>query len=216
MLLKEPCFFFLQELDLRYALPLGFYHAAINVGISGGVVFPWGCGFLQKPSPLPERFFMGGNTSPFYSLGGPTSLLGFRTRGMGPTEPRRQTGNDDPERDYVGGDLAVTTFADLSFDLPFSWCQKSGIYGHMFACAGNLAKLTQNEFRNFSFQNFLKSCRSSVGAGIVVPTSIVRVEVSLFFYQYLKNNKLSIPIHLFIYYSLLVILITHDCPLDSA
>ncbi|XP_030447078.1 uncharacterized protein LOC115670026 [Syzygium oleosum] len=170
--------FLRQELDLRYALPLGFYHAAINVGISGGVVFPWGCGFLQKASPLPERFFMGGNTSPFYSLGGPTSLLGFRTRGMGPTEPRRQTGNDDPERDYVGGDLAVTTFADLSFDLPFSWCQKSGIYGHVFACAGNLAKLTQNEFRNFSFQNFLKSCRSSVGAGIVVPTSIVRVEVN--------------------------------------
>lgn len=95
---------------------------------------------------------------------------------MGPSEPRRQT-DDTTERDFVGGDLAVTAFADISFDLPFKWCRKSGIYGHVFACGGNLAKLTQNEFRNFSFQNFLKSYRSSVGAGIVVPTNIVRLEV---------------------------------------
>ncbi|PKI46693.1 sorting and assembly machinery component 50 homolog B-like [Punica granatum] len=170
--------FLRQEIDLRYAVPLGFYHAALNFGMSAGVLFPWGRGFLEKPSSLPERFFLGGNSSPFSSLGGPTSLLGFGTRGVGPAEPRRQTDDESSERDFVGGDIAVTAFADLSFDLPFKWSRKSGIYGHVFACAGNLAKLSQNEFRNFSFQNFVKSYRSSVGAGIVVPTNIVRLEVN--------------------------------------
>ncbi|KAK4756720.1 hypothetical protein SAY87_006847 [Trapa incisa] len=169
--------FLRQEFDFRYAVPLGFNNAAINFGMSVGALFPWGPGFLEKPSPLPERFYLGGNSSPFSTLGGPTSLLGFGTRGVGPSEPRRQT-DGTVERDFVGGDLAFTAFADMSFDLPFKWCRKSGIYGHIFACGGNLAKLTQNEFRNFSFQNFLKSYRSSVGAGIVVPTNIVRLEVN--------------------------------------
>ncbi|KAA8539551.1 hypothetical protein F0562_026243 [Nyssa sinensis] len=45
--------FFRQEFDLRYAFPLGFYHAALNFGVSGGVIFPWGSGFLNTPSSLP-------------------------------------------------------------------------------------------------------------------------------------------------------------------
>ncbi|GMH26817.1 hypothetical protein Nepgr_028660 [Nepenthes gracilis] len=178
--------FLRQEFDFRYAFPLGFYRAALNLGISGGVIFPWGRGFLNEPSPLPDRFFISGNSSPVCSLGGPNSLLGFKCRGLGPTEPRRQTkdnadGTDPetmPERDVLGGDLAVTAFADISFDLPLRVFREAGIHGHLFACAGNITKLTENEFRGFSFQKFWQSFRSSAGLGVVVPTKLFRMEVN--------------------------------------
>ncbi|KAF2319155.1 hypothetical protein GH714_013613 [Hevea brasiliensis] len=176
--------FLRQELDLRYAVPLGFLRSALNLGISGGLIFPWGTGFLNMPSPLPERFFLGGNLSPICTLGGPIALYGFSTRGLGPTEPRRQLqnnptdGSSESGRDYLGGDLAVTAFADFSFDFPSKWCQSKGIHGHMFASAGNIDKLTENAYQNFSVRKFVESFRTSVGVGIVVPTNLFRLEVS--------------------------------------
>lgn len=174
-----------QEVDLRYAVPFGFYHAALNFGVSGGVIFPWGNGFLNKPSSLPERFFLGGDFSPVCTLGGPATVWGFKTRGLGPTEPRRhvrdnsnQESSESSGRDFIGGDLAVSAFADISFDLPLRWLRERGVHGHVFAGAGNVAKLSENEFRKFSFQRFFESFRSSVGAGIVIPTKIFRLEVS--------------------------------------
>ncbi|XP_031486942.1 uncharacterized protein LOC116255298 [Nymphaea colorata] len=174
-----------QEFDLRYAFPLGFFSAAVNVGISGGVIFPWGKGFMKLPSPLPERFFIGGNSSPVCTLNGPTSLLGFRCRGLGPTDVRRVcTDSSNKEvsnasgRDVLGGDLAVTAFADLSFDLPLKLFRDSGIHGHLFASAGNLTKLTENEFKNFSLRKFWESFRTSIGGGIIIPTKLLRVEVN--------------------------------------
>lgn len=190
----NSCTFLLQEFDIRYAVPLGLYNTALNLGISAGLVFPWGCGFLNKPSPLPERFFLGGDFSPVCTLGGPTTIWGFRTRGLGPTEPRRQTkertDDDDADSyrlDFIGGDLAVTAFADLSFDLPIRWLRKHGVHGHVFAGAGNIAKLTENEYRHFSPRKFLESFRTSVGCGVVVPTRLFRLEVSFYFSFYLLN-----------------------------
>ncbi|XP_022939424.1 sorting and assembly machinery component 50 homolog B-like [Cucurbita moschata] len=183
-----------QEFDLRYAIPFGFDRAAMNFGVSAGVVLPWGNGFLNKPSSLPERFFLGGDFSPVCTIGGPTTVWGFKTRGMGPTEPRREVrdenkgeDNDALGRDFVGGDLAVTAFADLSFDLPLRWLREHGIHGHIFAGAGNLAKLTENEFRSFSFQKFRETFRTSVGVGIVVPTRLFRLEGN--FYYILKQQE---------------------------
>ncbi|XP_074287189.1 uncharacterized protein LOC141612337 [Silene latifolia] len=177
--------FIRQELDLRYALPLGFYNTALNLGISAGVIFPWGKGFLDRPSSLPDRFFMGGNSSPVCSLSGPNSLLGFKSRGFGPTEPRRQTRENAESdssaaaaRDVLGGDLAVSAFADLSFDLPLRVFKEAGIHGHVFAAAGNLTKLTENEWRNFSAKGFLDTFRSTVGCGIIVPTKLFRMEIN--------------------------------------
>ncbi|KAF2296292.1 hypothetical protein GH714_037273 [Hevea brasiliensis] len=175
--------FLRQELDLRYAVPLGFLRSALNLGISGGLIFPWGTGFLNMPSPLPERFFLGGNLSPICTLGGPIALYGFRTRGLGPTDLRRQLQSNptddsaDPARDYIGGDLAVTAFADVSFDFPSKWCQSKGIHGHMFASTGNIDKLTENAYQNLSLRKFVESFRTSVGVGIVVPANLFRLEV---------------------------------------
>ncbi|KAJ8443931.1 hypothetical protein Cgig2_032755 [Carnegiea gigantea] len=177
--------FLRQECDVRFAFPLGFYRAALNLGISGGVIFPCGRGYLDRPSSIPDRFFMGGNTSLVCSLAGPSSLLGFQSRGLGPTEPRRQTRDTSDsdsvtasERDALGGDLAVSAFADLSFDLPLRVFQEAGIHGHVFACAGNLVKLTGNEWQTFSPKNFLQSFRSTVGCGVIVPTKLFRMEVN--------------------------------------
>lgn len=173
-----PC----QEIDLRYAVPLGFYRAALNFGVSGGITFPWGSGYKSRASSVPERFFLGGNISPVCTLGGPSALWGFKTRGMGPNEPRREVQDDQSgdtyERDFVGGDAAVTAFADLSFDFPLKWFRDRGIHGHVFACAGNMAELSENKYRNFTAPKFLETFRSSVGAGIVIPTSLFRMEVS--------------------------------------
>ncbi|CAB4270986.1 unnamed protein product [Prunus armeniaca] len=180
--------FLRQEFDLRFAVPFGFYHAALNFGISAGVIFPWGTGFLNKPSSLPERFFLGGDFSPVCTVGGPTTVWGFKTRGLGPTEPRRHvTDNSTDEnsessgRDSIGGDLAVSAFADISFDLPLRWLKEHGVHGHIFAGAGNLAKLTENEFRNFSVPKFLQSFRSSLGAGVVIPTKFFRLECNYYY-----------------------------------
>lgn len=139
---------------------------------------------MNMPSSLPERFFIGGHASPVCSLSGPTILWGFKSRGLGPTEARRVVVSDknepnaSPGRDILGGDLAVTAFADLSFDLPLKLFRESGIHGHMFVCAGNLAKLSENEFRRFSFQKFAESFRSSAGFGIIVPTKLFRMEIN--------------------------------------
>lgn len=194
-LLTFISYYLQQEIDLRYAVPFGFYHAALNFGVSGGVIFPWGNGFLNKPSSLPERFFLGGDFSPVCTLGGPATVWGFKTRGLGPTEPRRHIRDNSNQevsvssgRDFIGGDLAVSAFADISFDLPLRWLRERGVHGHVFAGAGNVAKLSENEFRKFSFQRFFESFRSSVGAGIVIPTKIFRLEVSciILFLLFLK------------------------------
>ncbi|ESQ40466.1 hypothetical protein EUTSA_v10013229mg [Eutrema salsugineum] len=174
--------FLRQEMDLRYAVPLGYYRAALNFGVSGGITFPWGSGYKSRASYVPERFFLGGNISPVCSLGGPSALWGFKTRGLGPNEPRREVQDDQSgdtyERDFVGGDVAVTAFADLSFDFPLKWFRDRGIHGHVFACTGNMAELSENKYRNFTAPKFLETFRSSVGAGIVVPTSLFRMELN--------------------------------------
>ncbi|GAB2286035.1 hypothetical protein Dimus_020458 [Dionaea muscipula] len=178
--------FLRQEFDFRFALPLGFYRAALNFGVSAGFLLPWGRSFLSEPSPLPDRFFMGGQSSPICSLGGPSFLLGFQCRGVGPTESQRATKDNlegtasetVPKRDALGGDLALTAFADLSFDLPLRLFQDAGIHAHAFACAGNLSKLSDNEYHDFSIPKFLQSFRSSAGVGIIVPTKLFRMEVN--------------------------------------
>ncbi|KAE9614984.1 hypothetical protein Lal_00048435 [Lupinus albus] len=186
--------FLRQEFDVRFAVPFGFYNTALNLGISAGAVFPWGHGFLNKPSPLPERFYLGGDFSPVCTLGGPATLWGFKTRGLGHTEPRRQSrdgANDENDgscgRDFIGGDLAVTAFADLSFDLPIKWLREHGIHGHVFAGIGNTAKLTENEYIYFSPRKFIESFRTSVGCGIVIPTRLFRLEGN--YYSLLRKDK---------------------------
>ncbi|KAE8731753.1 Aluminum induced protein with YGL and LRDR motifs [Hibiscus syriacus] len=166
--------FLRQEFDLRFAIPLGFYRAALNLGISSGFLFPWGSGFLNRTTSLPEKFFLGGNLSPVCALGGPKALWGFKTRASGPDEPTGQINVENA----TGGNFTVTALADFSFDLPSRWLRERGIHAHVFAFAGNVANLTDKEFRSFSMQKFVESFRSSAGVGIVIPTSLFRMELN--------------------------------------
>ncbi|XP_041993307.1 uncharacterized protein LOC121743959 [Salvia splendens] len=175
-----------QEFDLRYAIPLGIYGAAFNFGISGGMIFPWGNASLNASSYLPERFYMGYNSSPVLSLRGPTSVLGFKATWLGPAEHRKVVSNYSSDgkskisekEDHISGDLAVTAFADFSFNLPFRVLQEVGIHGHIFACTGSLNKFSENAYKGFSFQKFRDSFRSWAGFGIIIPTKLFRMEVN--------------------------------------
>lgn len=175
-----------QEVEARLAIPLGFANAALNLGVAGGVILPWGPGYKTRPTPISDRFYMGGHSSLLGELRGPSALLGFRTRGVGPSELRRpvpQTDKGDGEvvavvrKDTLGGDLAVSGFADFSFDLPLRFLKEYGIHAHSFVCAGNLLPLTGENSSPWSLKNFLSGFRVSTGAGIVIPTKLFRLEV---------------------------------------
>lgn len=157
---------------------MGFYNAALNIGVSAGAIFPWGTGSLNRPLYLRERFFMGGNSSPVCSFGGPISILGFKSSGHGLAEPQSQViESANSESSNSSGDLAVTAFVDLSFDLPLKLFRDAGIHGHAFACAGNLDRLTENTYRDLSLQKFQESYKASAGFGIIVPLKRFRMEV---------------------------------------
>lgn len=171
------------------ALPLGVLNGALNAGVAAGVIHPLERGSTGSVSPLSERFYLGGNRPLVCRLGGPSSLLGFKTRGLGATKfrtcgPNNNSENDStsssPEVNGVGGDIAVTAFADLSFDIPLKPLRDLGIHGHAFVCAGNLGRLTECDLRKFPLTNFLQTFRSSAGFGVVVPTRLCRIEVCLF------------------------------------
>lgn len=170
-------------------MPLGFANAALNFGVAGGIIVPWGPGFRTTATPTSDRFFMGGHSSLLGELRGPSALLGFRTRGVGPSELRRPSAakteksdgevNIVPKRDTLGGDLAISGFADFSFDLPVRVLKEYGIHAHTFACTGNLVPLTGEPPQEWSLKRFLSGFRVSTGAGIVIPTKLFRLEVRL-------------------------------------
>ncbi|CAK9863817.1 unnamed protein product [Sphagnum jensenii] len=192
-----------QEVEVRMAVPLGFANAALNFGVAGGIIIPWGKGFQSKATPISDRFFMGGHTSLLGELKGPSSLLGFRTRGVGPSEFRRSTsvktteiGEGEkvalPKRDTLGGDLAVSGFADFSFDLPLAALKEYGIHVHTFACTGNLVPLTGENRQPWSLAEFISGFRCSTGLGLVIPTKLFRLEVNYcYLLRYQENDRIK-------------------------
>lgn len=173
-----------QEIDLRVALPLGVLNGAVNAGVAAGIIHPLARGSTGSISPLSEQFYLGGNRSLMCRLGGPSSLLGFKKRGLGTDlqsstpENSENVASTSPELSARGGDIAVTAFADLSFDIPLKPLRELGIHGHAFVSAGNLAKLTEPDLRKFPLAEFLQTFRSSAGFGVVVPTRLFRIEVN--------------------------------------
>lgn len=106
----------------------------------------------NKPTPLPERFYLGGVES---------NLRGFETRGVGPSEARRQqqrssaggasssatstpdvagAGESLISRDAVGGDLFANIYAAVMLRLPGK-AGDLGVHGHLFANGGSAVLL---------------------------------------------------------------------------
>ncbi|CAL4989929.1 unnamed protein product [Urochloa decumbens] len=175
-----------REVDLQVALPLGVLNGALNAGVAAGIIHPLERGSTGSVLPLSERFYLGGNRSLVCRLGGPSSLSGFKARGLEPRDFRTCDQNNSENGASTsteldgGGDIAVTAFADLSFDLPLKPLRELGIHGHAFVSAGNLAKLTEHDLQKFTPADFLQTFRSSVGFGVVVPTKLFRIEVCPF------------------------------------
>lgn len=117
--------------------------------MSTGALFPWGTGFLEKLSPLPERFYLGGNSSPFSSLGGPTSLFGLGQAGWA---FRWQT-DDNTE--------LLLRFLFIYLSNGVERVESISMYMHV---EGMQPSCHRTSFCNFSFQNPLKSNESSIGA----------------------------------------------------
>ncbi|CAD6270855.1 unnamed protein product [Miscanthus lutarioriparius] len=113
-----------------------------------------------------------------------SSLSGFEAKGLELKDFRTSAPNNSENGAFAspelhgGGDIAVTAFADLSFDLPLKPLRELGIHGHAFISAGNLAKLTEHGRGKFSLTDFLQTFRSSTGFGAVVPTKLFRIEMN--------------------------------------
>eukprot|EP00898_Chlorokybus_atmophyticus_P004189 jgi/Chlat1/4771/Chrsp308S00822 len=182
--------FIAQKVETQYNLPLTEW-ATLMLGGSAGMMLPWAFNGFSRPSIICDRYF----------LGGPGSLRGFRTKGVGPSDARRLIPRQENEEaateeerrhraghDRLGGDAVFTAYASLNFILPHPYLEMLGIHGHVFANAGQLVQLTgpAAAYRSgdpawFSnvVKSFLDNMRVSVGAGLVFPTRFGRLEANL-------------------------------------
>lgn len=170
-----------QDVDFRLAIPLGsYYNAALNMGLSGGMILPWAKDYFQKPIFSSDRFFVGRHSSLVSEMNGPTTVLSLISRGLSKVK-RMQNGDGNEasvlQADFKGS-LAATGFADLSFDFPWGGLRKQTMYGHCFICAGNLADFSEPGRASDHFQSFMSSLKCFVGAGIVFPTQNFRLEIN--------------------------------------
>ena len=145
-----------------------------------GLLLPLGSppeGAAAPTSHICDRFF----------LGGPGTFWGFRTHGVGPHEPRHGSpaaaaGGAKSLRDAVGGDVSATATAALSTPLPGKLAA-AGVRAQVFGTVGGLHALGDLTATGGSLArvagSFVRGARACVGAGIVVPTGIGRIEFNL-------------------------------------
>jgi len=129
---------------------------------------------------LPDRLF----------LGGPNSLWGFRTHGVGPRE-QRHTSTGLPHAktpcDSLGGEVLAATSLSLSAPMPGRQFEKLGARAHAFASAGalhSLGGLTGTAAAEglpppSPGAAFVAGLRSCIGVGLAFPTPLGRLEVNL-------------------------------------
>ena len=169
-----------------------------SVQVHAGVLLPLGGlfgGLLGGPteSHICDRFF----------CGGPGSLWGFRTRGVGPRDERHSLASPPPppsprpagsgrssaaeptaaapkkppsisSHDALGGDLLGVATASLSTTLPGNLAKSEG-HAHIFASVGGLQGLAAVRAAG----SVVPSLRASVGAGVALPTPLGRLELNV-------------------------------------
>jgi len=160
-----------------------------SVQVHAGVLLPLGGlfgGLLGGPteSHICDRFF----------CGGPGSLWGFRTRGVGPRDERHSLASPLPppasaaeppaaapkkppsisSHDALGGDLLGVATASLSTTLPGNLAKSDG-HAHIFASVGGLQGLAAVRAAG----SVVPSLRASVGAGVALPTPLGRLELNV-------------------------------------
>ncbi|KAL6769455.1 SAM50 [Auxenochlorella protothecoides x Auxenochlorella symbiontica] len=175
--------FFKQRCAAQVALPLG-PAASLTLAGEAGLLLPLRPAPAATPSPITDRFFLGG-------LSG-ASLRGFSQRGVGPSDVRRPppaagVGAAAPPaapaapggrtRDALGGDVFCTFLGALNFELPFEATRAAGLYAHLFVNGGNVVGLGPACREDAAA--FASGFRWSMGAGIVWPTRVGKLELNL-------------------------------------
>ncbi|KAL4452572.1 hypothetical protein ABPG75_008234 [Micractinium tetrahymenae] len=157
--------------------------AALTLSAEAGLLLPWGAGGLAGATPISDRFFLGGT--------GVGALRGFAQKGVGPSDARRpvaEAGSSSGgeathplgRRDALGGDLFCSLMAALNFQLPAESLRSVGIHGHVFVNGGSLVQgAGPGRSLQSAWHEFATSFRWSVGAGIVWPTRIGKLELNL-------------------------------------
>ncbi|EFJ52244.1 hypothetical protein VOLCADRAFT_116281 [Volvox carteri f. nagariensis] len=164
--------------DLVANVPMDDTGAVVfSLGLSAGLLLPWGEGALSRPSCIADRFF----------LGGPSSLRGFKYKGAGPSDVRRPpAGTSRGEqaqlsgrRDALGGDVYTSIFASLMFQLPHPALKLLNLHGHAFVNGGNVMQLSGTGRAPATLlSDFGSTFRWSCGTGLVVPTPLGRFEAN--------------------------------------
>ena len=164
--------FFKQTLQASAYVPL-LERLTLGMSVHAGLLLPLGGSRSanQGESCISDRFF----------LGGPGSMWGFRTRGVGPRELRHTaTGEgvspNDPKapRDSLGGDVMAVGTATLSVALPGK-LEDANVRAHVFASGGGLQSLSTLNREG----SFLPSLRACIGVGVAIPTAVGKVELNL-------------------------------------
>ncbi|PNW83153.1 hypothetical protein CHLRE_06g308900v5 [Chlamydomonas reinhardtii] len=170
-----------QQVDAVANVPMEETGAVVfSVGASAGLLLPWGPeGGLTRPTCIADRFF----------LGGPSSLRGFKYKGVGPTDVRRppegraaaaaDSASAAPRRDALGGDAYTSIFASLMFQLPHPALKLLRLHGHAFVNGGNVIQLAgTGRSPSELLSEFGSSWRWSCGTGLVLPTPFGRFEAN--------------------------------------
>ncbi|KAL4421736.1 hypothetical protein ABPG77_002352 [Micractinium sp. CCAP 211/92] len=154
--------------------------AALTLSAEAGLLLPWGACRREGGTPISDRFFLGGT--------GVGALRGFAQKGVGPSDARRPgaeassggSGGAPHRRDALGGDLFCSLMAALNFQLPAESLRSVGIHGHVFVNGGSLVQgVGPGRSLQSAWHEFGTSFRWSVGAGIVWPTKIGKLELNL-------------------------------------
>ncbi|KAG0223282.1 hypothetical protein BGW42_005998 [Actinomortierella wolfii] len=112
-----------------------------------------------KPSKLSDRFF----------LGGPMSVRGFKSFGLGPRDGH----------DSLGGDAYVSAGVSLLTPFPGFPAPDSSVKGHLFANAGSLIAVAPGvKDPKKVVDDLTKAPSVSVGAGVVYRHPQVRIELN--------------------------------------
>ena len=159
---------------------------SLGLSLSAGLLMPLGAagsyssGAQPTPSCISDRFF----------LGGANSFRGFRTHGLGPREPRHAASGvaaaaarGASARDAVGGEVMNVATVSLSAPLAGAKLRDAGVRAHLFSSVGGLhAMRTLRGEAGTSAEvaaNLMRGTRVCVGAGLLVPTPMGRMELSL-------------------------------------
>lgn len=151
-------------------------------GLVGGFSFNAGVIFPFERIPIIPTLLFGQSTmSPplivetkvndRFFLGGPQTLRGFDFRGAGPMAQRLR-GNEIS--DSVGGDIKWSAGVNLNAPFPHISLAALGVRAHIYGNVGSICGWKDAGFQEL----FGKGVRISIGAGLVVPTTLGRLEIN--------------------------------------